>query len=199
VDLYLKVRLACSEGMSQREAAKHFNLSRDTVRKMLSFSVPPGYRRQAEIKRPKLDGFTGIIDSIKEADRSMPLKQRHTAKRIFDRLRTEFGFTGGYTIVKEYVRDHERRHREMFVPLAHPPGHAQADFGEALVIIGGVEQKAYFFAFDLPHIFTSKVAFVLEPFSRGEQVRIDYSCAYCRPDLAHNRQSRAQIYQPEKR
>lgn len=137
--------------MSQREAAKHFNLSRDTVRKMLSFSVPPGYRRQAEIKRPKLDAFVGIIDSIREADRTAPLKQRHTAKRIYGRLKEEFGFTGGYTIIKEYVRDHERRHREMFVPLAHPPGHAQADFGEALVVIGGVEQKAHFFAFDLPH------------------------------------------------
>ena len=65
MDLYLKVRLACSEGMSQREAAKHFNLSRDTVRKMLSFSVPPGYRRQAEIKRPKLDAFVGIIVSLR--------------------------------------------------------------------------------------------------------------------------------------
>ncbi|MBU6424729.1 MAG: IS21 family transposase [Rhodospirillales bacterium] len=151
MDLYLKVRLACSEGMSQPEAAKHFNLSRDTVRKMLSFSVPPGYRRQAEIKRPKLDAFVGIIDGILEADRTAPLKQRHTAKKIFDRLKKEFGFTGGYTIVKEYVRDHERRHREMFVPLAHPPGHAQADFGEALVMIGGVERKAHFFAFDLPH------------------------------------------------
>jgi transposase len=49
------------------------------------------------------------------------------------------------------MREQERRSREMFVPLAHPPGHAQADFGEAMVIIGGVEQKAYFFAFDLPH------------------------------------------------
>lgn len=137
--------------MSQREAAKHFNLSRDTVRKMLSFSVPPGYRRQAEIKRPKLDAFVGIIDGILEADRTAPLKQRHTAKKIFDRLKKEFGFTGGYTIVKDCVRDHERRHREMFVPLAHPPGHAQADFGEALVMIGGVERKAHFFAFDLPH------------------------------------------------
>ena len=49
------------------------------------------------------------------------------------------------------MRDHERLHRAMFVPLAHPPGHVQADFGEALVVIGGVEQKAPFFAFDLPH------------------------------------------------
>lgn len=66
-------------------------------------------------------------------------------------MRGEHGFTGGYTIVKDYVRDHQRRRREMFVPLHHAPGHAQADFGEALVVIGGIEQKAHFFALDLPH------------------------------------------------
>ena len=53
--------------------------------------------------------------------------------------------------MKDYIRERDRRGREMFVPLTHPPGHAQADFGEATVIIGGVEQKAHFFAFDLPH------------------------------------------------
>ena len=62
VDLYLKVRLACDGGMSQREAARHFGISRDTVRKMLAYSVPPGYRRQAPVRRPKLDAFTAIID-----------------------------------------------------------------------------------------------------------------------------------------
>ena len=61
------------------------------------------------------------------------------------------GFSGGYTIVKDYVRSKKRGSREMFVPLSHPAGHAQADFGEALVVIGGVERKAYFLAFDLPH------------------------------------------------
>jgi transposase len=64
--------------------------------------------------------------------------------------RSWHGFTGGYTIVKDYVRERRRRGREMFVPLHHPPGHAQADFGEAAVVIGGVEQTAHFFAFDLP-------------------------------------------------
>ena len=49
------------------------------------------------------------------------------------------------------MQEHQRRSREMFVPLHHAPGHGQADFGEALVFIGGIEQKAYFFAFDLPH------------------------------------------------
>ena len=151
MDLYLKVRLACGEGMSQREAARHFNISRDSVAKMLAFSVPPGYRRQKPIKRPKLDGFTEIIDAWLDGDRDVRRNQRHTAKRVFDRLRAEHGFTGGYTIIKDYLRERERRGREMFVPLAHPPGHAQADFGEAIVIIGGVEQKAHFFVMDLPH------------------------------------------------
>lgn len=117
---------------------------------MLSFSVPPGYRRKVPVRRPKLDGFTEIIDAWLEADRGVHRKQRHTAKRVFDRLREEHGFTGGYTIVKDYMRERERQGREMFVPLAHPPGHAQADFGEAMVVLDGVERKAHFFAFDLP-------------------------------------------------
>ena len=118
---------------------------------MLAYSEPPGYRRTTPIKRPKLDPYTDQIDQWLSEDKTRPHKQRHTAKRIFERLRDECGFGGGYTIVKDYVRSKKRGSREMFVPLSHPPGHAQADFGEALVVIGGVEQKAYFFAFDLPH------------------------------------------------
>jgi len=137
--------------MSERATARHFGISRESVKKIMSFSVPPGYRRTAKIKRPKLDGFTSIIDQWQKDDLKLNRKQRHTAKRIFERLRDEHDFTGGYTTVKNYVREHGRRNREMFVPLAHAPGHAQADFGEALVVIGGVEQKAHFFAFDLPH------------------------------------------------
>ena len=49
------------------------------------------------------------------------------------------------------MREQTLRSQEMFIPLVHPPGHAQADFGEAVVVIGGIEQKAHFFAFDLPH------------------------------------------------
>ena len=151
MELYLKVRLAMREGMSAREAARHFGISRESVKKMVSFSVPPGYRRTAPIKRPKLDGFTEIIEQWLREDVGQHRKQRHTAKRVFDRLREEHGFTGGYTIIKDYVREQQRRRREMFVPLHHEPGHAQADFGEALVVIGGTEQKAHFFALDLPH------------------------------------------------
>ena len=151
MELYRKVRLACAEGMSARSAAKHFGISRDSVKKMLSFSVPPGYSRTAAVKRPKLDRFTSVIDQWLIEDQGRNRKQRHTAKRVFERLRDEHGFTGGYRIIKDYMREQERRGREMFVPLSHPPGHAQADFGEAMVVIGGVEQKAHFFALDLPH------------------------------------------------
>lgn len=152
MDLYRRVRLAChSQGLSSREAARQFGISREMVAKMLEFSEPPGYRRIASSRRPKLDGFTDMIDGYIEGDKLVHRKQRHTAKRIFERLRDEHGFTGGYTIIKDYVRGHHQRHKEVFVPLSHAPGHGQADFGEAQVIIGGVQQKAHFFVLDLPH------------------------------------------------
>src|SRR3712207_6020241 len=152
VDLYARVRRACHvEGMSQRQAARVFGIDPKTVAKMLRVSVPPGYRRSKPPVRPTLDGFTGVIDRILEADRGRPGKQRHTARRIFRRLEAEHGFAGGETIVKAYVRERRLRGREMFVPLVHPPGHGQADFGEAVAVIGGVERKIHFFCLDLPH------------------------------------------------
>jgi transposase len=130
--------------------AREFGVARETVRKMLRYSAPPGYRREQAVKRPKLGPWLGAIDAILEDDKNQPIKQRHTAKRIFDRLREEYGYTGGYTMVKDYVRLQRMRKREMFVPLTHTAGHAQADFGEALVILAGVEQKAHYFVLDLP-------------------------------------------------
>ena len=152
VDMYSRVRKACLvEGMSIREASRVFGLHRDTVRKMLSHPVPPGYRRKRPPRRPKLEPYTGAIDGILEDDRSAPKKQRHTAKRIFDRLRDEHGFDGGYTIVKDYVRERRRVAREMFVPLEHPPGHAQCDFGQAQAVIGGEKRRIHYFVLALPH------------------------------------------------
>ena len=152
VEVYPRVRRAVMvDGLSIREASRVFGLHRDTVRKMLAYSVPPGYRRQDSPRRPKLEPYTGVIDRILEGDQRVVRKQRHTAKRIFERLRDEYGFGGGYTTVKDYVREHRRQTQEMFVPLSHAPGHAQCDFGEALVVIGGVQQKAHCFVIDLPH------------------------------------------------
>jgi transposase len=152
VELYGRVRRAVFvEGKSQRTVAQEFGVARETVRKMLRYSAPPGYRREQPVKRPKLGPWLGVIDAILKDDQNRPKKQRHTAKRIFDRLREEHGYPGGYTIVKDYVRAQKVRKQEMFVPLTHAPGEAQADFGEALVVIAGVEQKAHYFVMDLPH------------------------------------------------
>ena len=117
---------------------------------MLRYSVPPGDRRKKPPARPKLDPFVGIIDRILEEDGQRPNKQRHTPKWIFERLRDEHGFTGGITIVKDYVFAARQRQREMYVPLCHEPGHARVDFGEALAVIAGVERRIHFLAMDVP-------------------------------------------------
>ena len=152
VELYGRVRYAVQiEGLSHRAVARRFGIDPRTVAKMMVFSVPPGYRRRRAPKRPKLDPLTAIIDQILEADRTSHSKQRHTSKRIFERLRDEHGYAGGKTIVKDYVHERRQRQQEVFVPLCHEPGHAQADFGEAWAEIGGEAQKVHFFAIDLPH------------------------------------------------
>src|SRR6201998_1448545 len=104
VELYAQVRYAVQiEGISRREAARRFGVDPRTVGKMLAFSVPPGYGRSRPPARPKLDPFTGIIDAILAADEARPKKQRHTAKRIFDRLRNEHGYARRLTIVTDHA------------------------------------------------------------------------------------------------
>lgn len=152
VEKYAAVRqFVFVQGGSRREAARVFGLSRKTVKKMCEFSAPPGYVRKAPVCRPKLGRFVRIIDAILAADMTAPPKQRHTAQRIFERLQAGHGYEGGYSAVKEYVREARTRARETFVPLAHPAGHAQVDFGEAIGIIGGVRQKMHVFYMDLPY------------------------------------------------
>ena len=88
VELYARVRHAVMiDGLSQREAARRFGIDPRTVKKMLRYSVPPGYVRTRPPARPKLDPFIGVIDCILEEDKERPKKQRHTSKRIFELLR----------------------------------------------------------------------------------------------------------------
>jgi len=152
VEVYAQVRRFCiAEGNSIRHAARFFGISRTTIRKILTYYEPPGYRRKDRVARPILGPYVGVIDHILESDKAMPKKQRHTAKRVFERLRDEHGYPGKYGAVKEYVRDYRQVSREMFIPLHHPPGHGQADFGEALAVIGGVKQKIHYLCVMLPH------------------------------------------------
>jgi hypothetical protein len=91
-------------GVSQRRMALETGISPQTVRKMLKFILPPGYQRQQPIQRPKLGPWIGVIDQIVKQDGTRPKKQRNTAKQIWQRLCEEEQFSGGYTIVKDYVR-----------------------------------------------------------------------------------------------
>src|ERR1700730_514903 len=90
VELYAKIRHAVMvDGLSRREAAKRFGVHRNTITKMLSFSVPPGYRRRERPASKKLGPYMAWIDAILEGDRRVHKKQQHTAHRIFERLRDE--------------------------------------------------------------------------------------------------------------
>jgi transposase len=143
VELYARERhVVRIEGISERAAAERYGMNARTVSKMLKFSVPSGYVRQKPPFRPNLEDFIGIIDAILAADKDRPKKHRHTSKRIFERLRDEHGFMGRITIVMDCVAGWRQRSQEMFVPLTHPPGHGQADFGEALDVVGGVTPEA---------------------------------------------------------
>ena len=151
VELYLKVRQHCLvDGNSERQTAKDFGISRNSVRKMLLHSKPPGYQRKAAISQPALDSYKAFLDEILESDKKIHRKQRHTAKRLYDRLKSEQGYKGSYSPVRKYVANYRLKTKEMFIPLEHDPGTAQVDFGEAFAIIGGIEQKVHIFHMSLP-------------------------------------------------
>ncbi len=136
---------------SKREACRRFNLSWPTLNKILTHPQPPGYRMQSLRPSPKLGPFLPVIEQILIDDRSAPHKQRHTATRIFHRLRDEHGYRGGLTIVKDAVRQFKRVHAKTYIPLIHSPGEAQVDYGFATVRIAEVEVKAALFVMSLPY------------------------------------------------
>jgi transposase len=145
------------EGVSRRQMLRETGMHWRTLRKILTHSEPPGYRQSRPRVRKKLGAYEGRIEQILKEDLEMPRKQRHTAKRIWERLRSE-GFTGGYTIVKDAVRELTQRNQEVFVPLEHRPGEAQVDFGAAVVKMNGKLRKVAFFVMALP---SSDASFVM--------------------------------------
>ncbi len=151
MDLWTEIRRkVLVEGVSKRRVRREFRIGSETLAKIVANPEPPGYRLRVVRSKPKLGAFTGVIDQILEDDRSAPAKQRHTGRRIFERLRDEHGYRGGITQVRDYVAESRRHSKEVFVPLSHPPGEAQFDFGEATVVIAGERTKAAFAVMTLP-------------------------------------------------
>jgi transposase len=135
---------------SIREIARSMRHSRKTVRKALSDPLPPVYTRVAPAPSPVMGLVKGIIDKWIEEDKTRPRKQRHTAHRVYERLRDEHGFSGAESSVRRYVRSLKKRMTELYVPLSFEPGRdAQADFGEAMVEMDGVERKVDVFCLQL--------------------------------------------------
>jgi transposase len=144
-------RLVLTNELSRRSACQKYHLGWHTLEKILAHAEPPGYRRAKPRAKPKIDGFLPVIHEILQQDRQAPKKQRHTAWRIFQRLRDEHQFTGKYTIVKDAVRSWKQSHQEVFLPLSHPPGEAQIDFGEATIHLAGHQTKVALFVMTLPY------------------------------------------------
>jgi len=151
MEWWTKIRLEVLRGeSSKREILRREGVHWKTLAKILKYPEPPGYRMKRSRPKPKIGAYLEQIAQIIESDKSQPKKQRHTAKRIYERIK-ESGYQGGYTQVREAVRDIKRCKKEVFMPLVHNPGEAQVDFGYALAKIAGFLKKVAFFVMALPH------------------------------------------------
>lgn len=149
------------EGVSKRQVLRETRMHWKTLEKVLAHSEPPGYRQNKPRISKRVGPYVERMRQILAEDAGMPRKQRHTAKRVYQRLREE-GYAGSYVTIWRVVADLRSRNQEVFMPLVHRPGEAQVDFGHALVKVKGVLRKVVFFVMALPH----SDAFLVQAFER---------------------------------
>ncbi len=154
VELYEQIRKAHDrEEPSIRELARRFQVHRRTVREALSSAVPP-LRKMSDRASPAIGPWTSTIDAWLEADKAVPRKQRHTARRIWQRLVDERGAAVSETSVRRYVAKARGRRplppAEVMVPQTHPFGYeAEVDFGRVSTILNGVLTELWMFVMRL--------------------------------------------------
>lgn len=159
VELFAAIRRDSRvDGLSGRDLAQKYKVGRRTVALALS-SVWPEPRKQLPPRRSRLDPCKEVIDRILRADLDAPRKQRHTTKRIFDRLLAEHGADGiSYPMVRAYVAGRKpeiwveagRGPPRVFIPQSHQPGQdAEVDFGDVYIDLAGVRTLCYMFVFRL--------------------------------------------------
>jgi transposase len=148
-----RIRVLDAQGVSWRQIANRMNVSRDTVAKYAG-KQDCSPKPERMVQRPsKLDACRPVVDQWLEGDRFMPRKQRHTARRVFDRLVAEQGFQGSYSVVQRYVKHWRQEHRlpsEGFMELQWHPGEAQVDFGMAQAVLGGSRVDVHCLVVTLP-------------------------------------------------
>lgn len=140
------------EGLSIREISRVTGHHRDTIAKYLNSEEtdPPKYKLNAAKDHPVLGPYIPMINEILETDKTRHRKQRHSGRRIYERLRDEYGYVGGYTTVTDYLRKIRQRNKEGFLPLEFELGrHAEVDWTEARFFLNGKETIAYLFVMKL--------------------------------------------------
>jgi transposase len=153
MDRWMEIRRrVLVEGASKRQVMAEEGIHWETLKKILAHGNPPGYRQKRGSRPQTIIGpYLGRIEQILKDDKQVHKKQRHTAKRIFERLRDEDGYPGKITQVKLAVQGLKQRSSEVYVPLVHEPGEGQVDFGHALVKLAGKLVMRPFFAMALPY------------------------------------------------
>ncbi len=129
-------RRVLTKEISKRAACIEYKIAWRTLLRILKYEEPAGYQLKEPRQKRKLATFLPIIHEILQQDQQAPKKQRHTAQRVFDRLRNEHQYDGGLTVVKDAVRAWKQGHAEVFVPLA-PTGRSPGRFWEAQVRLRG--------------------------------------------------------------
>lgn len=149
------IRRLDSQGVSNREIARRLSISRDTVAKYTNIEdfspTPPTPTKRPGIKA--LDGLDVIINGWLEDDKKRPRKQRHTGRRVFDRLVAEYDYTGSYSTVSRYIKLWHQNHRHLsdgYIELTWTPGVAQVDFGQAEAIIAGQRMTLHMLVVTFP-------------------------------------------------
>ena len=147
------------DGLSIRAISRELGHSRKTIRKVLSYADEPAYQRQQPPMSPVMDPVAELVGAWLDQDQQRPPKQRHTAQRIYERLRDDYGFTGSASTVRRHVAKLKATGKEVFMPLAFDPGEeAQVDWHSGWIIENGVQRKVQFFCMRLCY---SKASFVV--------------------------------------
>ncbi|WP_206508072.1 IS21 family transposase [Streptomyces chrestomyceticus] len=160
VELYAAIRRDHRDGLSGRALERKYGVTWRTVRKALDSRWPEPRKKQAP-RASRLDAYKAVIDGLLEADLDAPPKQKHTVKRIFDRLLDEHAAAGiSYQMVRAYVAVRRKEIRweagrgpaEVFVPQSHMPGgEAEVDFGDVHIVLAGVPTRCYLFSLRLSY------------------------------------------------
>lgn len=149
------IRQLETKGLTHTQIAKELGVSRTTVVKYATRDYSPTPTAGREGSRSLVVGeYARKADEWLEADLRMPRKQRHTARRVHERLVDECGFEGSYSSVQRWVKRWRQRHRgeaEGFGELEWAPGSAQVDFGQALAVVAGVERTVHFLVVSFPY------------------------------------------------